>query len=330
MRDKITIEINKQLSPEELQTLVSAELREYEDAKNEMGDVATAFGGSLASSQTESHENESPAIYLQVGLDQMGTSQETFDYLESALRMFSAGGHDCQVGFRTVDKDVSVNDKLPTIMEREDLETIKRFESQMMEQGLTGRMIFDEGIGSSYSIYEVERANKVIDFVANDIKKLGLSPFEAAIYIHEFCAGFNPTEEKQNHNDSSMVAGVLNTGFVVCAGYASLFKAISDRLGMEGLKVGINNCRLDKGGQGHANNMVSIVDPQYGFNGETFLEDAAWSAAGKRLSSDFGYCLYSMKDIDNVEAILRYDTQCMHPKQEAGITRIPKTIVIRI
>ena len=89
--------------------------------------------------------------------------------------------------------------------------------------------------------------NKRITNIVDFIKQKQFTPFEAMIYIHNYVTSLQYTRG----DASQIIVGALNGQEIVCSGYASIIKAIIDKLNMPGLKcdiIGLNKINEDKTG----------------------------------------------------------------------------------
>jgi arsenate reductase-like glutaredoxin family protein len=127
------------------------------------------------------------------------------------------------------------------------------------------------------------------------------------------------------------LADVIESGNIRCVGFATMYKAIIDELGMPELSAEL--CALfGSGKDGHAVNVVSIKDEKYGIDGE-YMQDACFSAlAVDRDKNDFMYCLYPVDDISrmydenyrvvkNINMLSFYDLEHTHSLRLAKMSK---------
>jgi hypothetical protein len=99
-----------------------------------------------------------------------------------------------------------------------------------------------------------------------------------------------------------VLPAILNSDYIVCSGYASLVKAVVDKLDMPGLKCDFIGCKIVSRHKvnGHCHNIVSIKDPKYDIDG-VYVEDACWDSKreGYEKGYGFGHCLYPVNDVKN-------------------------------
>lgn len=167
------------------------------------------------------------------------------------------------------------------------------------------------------------KANQFIDEVVQDIRKFGLTPYEAMMYIHGALSSMeNKLAAHVAFDDSrpeqyrTLLSYYTENGFV-CVAYADWVKAIVDKLQMPNLTCTIETFRnFGKYGYqdgGHALNKICIEDPAYGICGE-YLEDAYWSAGNQNVPYNFATFLYPLEDFAHVRW-QNQDVQIFHKMQ---------------
>ena len=178
------------------------------------------------------------------------------------------------------------------------------------------KMQFSNG-KEDWNLEQVINANMKIDKYVEEIRRLNLTPFEAMIFIHKIASNFVYNNDKTVTADhSSTLVGVLNGDKIVCQGYATLVKAIVDRLQLKGLSAEINGFQCTKNDNSiyfHANNLIHINDEKYGVNG-VYLEDSCWDCRNDINSQRRGllHCLYPIQDISSI--IKFKDIKTIHVK----------------
>lgn len=134
---------------------------------------------------------------------------------------------------------------------------------------------------------EVLSANNKLYKVAKDIFDLNLSPAEAQLVIHKYASSFFYRPEKEYVENSRTILAVLsdqNSPHIVCGAYASIEKAITDKLiemGFKGLENELCTYKTrepgDKLPSFHCYNLVSICDKKYNLRGK-YVDDATKDA----------------------------------------------------
>ena len=88
-----------------------------------------------------------------------------------------------------------------------------------------------------WNLEQVIDANNELESIVNRIKKLNLSPYEIMVYIHKyltdsFMFGYNTSKKidcsmKRKCEKNRSIIGAIKYRQTLCAGFASLTKAIS-------------------------------------------------------------------------------------------------------
>ena len=186
---------------------------------------------------------------------------------------------------------------------------------------------------TSWDLDYVVKANAEIDRVVDTIKELKLSPYETMVYIHKYLTqnydyGLNYPDYRfegdLENNRSSIVAAIKNKK-TVCVGFASMTKAIIDRLNLSQLKCKYQtvagwNYRFvsiwDAIEHGlpirqrwqpsdlrfsHALSLITIQDPKYNIDG-MYLDDATYDCRTREFPYGRGYTffMYPVEDMFNL------------------------------
>ena len=170
------------------------------------------------------------------------------------------------------------------------------------------RTFSNEGsLSKLFTINDVINANNNIDQIVERIKYLKLTPFETMLYIHTYITRtflYNKEDMRQPHELSRSIVGVYKDNYVVCQGYATLTKAIIDRLDIPELKCsllseGIYDKDLKKKHVGeHAQCLIKISDSKYGVQGY-YIEDSTWDSKNEYspLGRGYSHCLFPVEDM---------------------------------
>ena len=184
----------------------------------------------------------------------------------------------------------------------------KKVDSFLHRQGIKFGF---EDMGKTWSIKEVENANKKIVQTADEINKNNLSPYEKLLMAYmKVTAKEYLLEEKEEHcSDSRSVFGVLNSDKICCVGYSQLLKAIMEQVGDENIKIYENHVACSKDGKVidayHANLIINIKDDKYGIDGFYYLDPTWDSGHGKDLVQDLNYFMVPLSDIDKIKYQIR-------------------------
>lgn len=186
-------------------------------------------------------------------------------------------------------KQFERDERIEYNFENLDLAELFVLNSQLKHLGLDGSIRFNErfeitrysDLKSCFTFEEVYKANFEIDKIVKDIKKMGLSPYETMLYIHWYMEenyiyfsdnnSFYRRVKNKSNRKNSIVDLHLNRK-TNCVGFASMTKAIIDRLNIPQLKCEYITVFVDNGG-GHALNLINIDDPEYDLKGVYFSDN---------------------------------------------------------
>ena len=169
----------------------------------------------------------------------------------------------------------------------------------------------EEQFDNAWNLTDVIKANRSIDNIVFKIKENKLSPFETMIYIHNYITSnfqYTKSTEIESFEKSRVLPSIFSEGKIVCSGYASLVKAIVDKLDDPNLKCGFVACELYHKNPtyslmgAHCHNLIKIKDEKYGING-VYIEDACWDSKRKGFEQGrgFAHCLYPVGDLQNFQ-----------------------------
>ncbi len=170
---------------------------------------------------------------------------------------------------------------------------------------------------NAWTLKDVARANKSIDKIVEYIKLNKFSPFETMVFIHDYIT--STFEYKEGSTESCrVVPGAFKNGDIVCSGYASMVKAIIDKLDNKNLSCNIVGCAIYKGKilshveGGHAHNMIHIRDEKYDIDG-VYMEDACWDSKCKNFAEGrgFAHCLFPVTDLEHFRGATYVPTTSM-------------------
>lgn len=259
-------------------------------------------------------------------------------------------------------KELEENQRIEYNFDTQKLLKLWDLEYELKQLGMTEPLKFNEffqtttysDLKSCWDLEQVIEANNEIDKVVRKIQNLKLSPYETMVYIHKYLTqnygyGYNVSKklDEQNARESeknrSIVAAIKKKK-TICAGYASLTKAIIDRLNMPELKCEyqIATCWAPKENTlvfngGHALAHVTIEDPKYDIKG-SYLNDATWDAKDKKhpYGRGYTYFMYPIMDAQKLSPMFLSDsygsrttirtrdfTREIYPRSEDGSVPIP-------
>ena len=157
----------------------------------------------------------------------------------------------------------------------------------------------EEDLENSWNLHQVITVNKHIDRIVNVIKRKNFSPFETMVFLHKFVTS-NFYYNKGGLEESRILPGIYYNGKIVCSGYASLIKAVIDKLDSPLLKAQVFGCKFfhNTGNHelksSHCQNLIYIKDDKYQIDGY-YIEDATFDSRklfnGPRADGGFAHCL---------------------------------------
>ena len=198
-----------------------------------------------------------------------------------------------------------------------DLVRLCDLNDELKHLGLNGSIKFNEYFGTTkysdlrtcWDLEQVVEANNEIEKIVRKIQSLKLSPYETMVYIHKYLTQnyiykYNVGKisrflnKRKDEKNRSIVAAILNKQ-TICAGYASMIKAIIDRLNIRELTCDFQVAccfKKTKNGKekhdcGHALNLITIEDSKYNIKG-SYLNDATWDAKTKKYPYGRGYTYF--------------------------------------
>ncbi len=185
---------------------------------------------------------------------------------------------------------------------------LSRYEKLAKETNLT----FDYGVGGDpANLEEFKGLVASLNWYRNLIKEANLSPTEKVMFAYDIMKTFSYNESNSSKNDSRAPHRIIETGNIVCAGYANMLKQILK--GMDNIKVGdITVDCFDSDGNhlgGHARNIVELDDSKYNIHG-IYVLDATWDSYQKGLR---GVKKYTALDLYRYFLVAPNDYKLMFP-----------------
>lgn len=113
----------------------------------------------------------------------------------------------------------------------------------------------------------VEKMNEMLQ----DIDKFNFSPLEKIMYVYDIVRDriYNEVAEGEDKHISRNLSSALLGDHIVCVGYAKIFKALLNKLGITCTVVSL--CNKEKTG-GHNRNVIYIKDDKYGVDGVYYFD----------------------------------------------------------
>lgn len=217
--------------------------------------------------------------------------------------------------FRVVLSEPMINKSNDSLIDytytNEEMLAIIELNNDLVSLGMRDQMRIDEfknnisafDFDRCWTLDDVIKANNQIDKLVDKIKEKRLSPFETVVFVHKFIT--QVFEYKQgNMEECRVLPGIIKTRKIVCSGYASMVKAIIDRLNIPELSCDIVGCEIYEKNEsldfegGHCHNLIHIKDKKYSIDG-VYVEDACWDSKTKDLPQGrgFAHCLYPVDDL---------------------------------
>lgn len=283
----------------------------------------------------DSFNNEAEKILNQkilIGIEKEFISEENFAILKSVVETFLSKQIPIQIFFTYID---AYETEIAYVYSKDEINQIIELNNYLIDKGMKEQIVFNEcchGLyfdwGNNYSIEgwglnDVIKANREIDRVVSYIKEKNYSPYEAMVYIHIYITSnfqYNNSSDGERRSSILKIPSILNmersrsiigayNGDIVCAGYATLVKAIVDRLNNPNLKCDIIGCTFYKQKSSlkksyehvgaHSHNLIHITDEEYGIIGH-YMEDACWDSKTPEMPKGKGFArfMYPVSDLE--------------------------------
>ena len=137
-----------------------------------------------------------------------------------------------------------------------------------------------EGNKDPVTIKEYLETIRIIENIAQHIKKYNFSPLEAIIYAYDIVRErvYKYEDEGDNPTKSRDLTSVVLGDRIVCLGFVNVFNAILKRLDVPCEEYLFSVKNKDRG---HAKTIAYIKDDKYGIDGAYFF-DPTWDSNGTR------------------------------------------------
>lgn len=272
---------------------------------------------------------------------------EDFDCLNNAILAKAAEltKQGRKVGFIidgcSAHKEVGDDDRIEYTFDVKHMSELSRLDT-ILRDNLGQELRFNElfkvskysDLKKSWTCAQVLHANSEINKVVNEIKEMKLSPYETMVYIHKYISEnyvyykhYTDSTAKYFIQKADAEASIVSTMLdnkTQCTGFASMTKAIVDRLNIPQLKCKTKTILIRKniGEPGfHCINTIEIDDPKYAIQG-VYLTDSTQTESkeavlfsvyrhldGRRVNVtsqypkkfliDFSYFMYPVSDTSN-------------------------------
>lgn len=232
-------------------------------------------------------------VDVQIDIDEL--NEQTIASLNKFCRNAKKRGQDIRlVAYRGMLERVK-GGRLAYCFNQQELEKIAKVNA-ICQKYFARELVFQGGPSlidiKRWKYSEVVKANNKVYSVAKDIYDLHLSPAETQMVVHKYSSSFFFEYEKGYAEEGRTILSVLSdqsNPAIVCAGFASIEKAVTDKLremGYKGLKNELYACRTicknEKEPEFHCFNIVSIKDKKYDINGK-YVDDSTRDAPSTKM-----------------------------------------------
>ena len=150
-----------------------------------------------------------------------------------------------------------------------------------------------------------------LDYYKSLIEDKNLSPLEKATFGYDIIKSFvyNEVKEDENKSISRNIHSIIESGNIVCVGYARFYAELMKEIGINGYAFG-TAVPIDGENFGHARVLLKIDDPKYGIDG-TYAFDPTWDSARnfvKVIDKDGNEKIRNMNNLEENDTVVRkYD-----------------------
>lgn len=169
-----------------------------------------------------------------------------------------------------------------------------------------------------YKKEEYLKEEEKIDKMIFSIKESNLSPYEKYLAAYNLVKQFKPYKDsKKNKDHARYLRYILNNEYMVCVGYARLFKTFLDKLGIPSIQIGVDiDISYDEGYskeniptrlRGHERLIVKIDDDKWNIHG-IFISDPTWdNSIEYDLYNNSAITFDKKKEARRLERLTEYD-----------------------
>ena len=143
-----------------------------------------------------------------------------------------------------------------------------------------------EGNDNYVSLLDCYKTINAIKKQAEDIKKLGLSPMETVMYAYDQVRNriYTFEDKDESYHKSRDLTEVMFGDKIVCLGYANVFRALLNYIGIKNDVVFLKD--MDFPENGHARNVAYIKDDKYGIDGVYYF-DPTWDSKTEEENNEY-------------------------------------------
>ena len=180
------------------------------------------------------------------------------------------------------------NDKnlIIDISEATDTNIIKKYKQlQELEKNTKCHFQYKYDIYATSSIKDIFNAIQFVEEKAQIVKQSNLSPVESLMFIYDMIRDREYTKEKEEEgvDVSRNITRVLTSSSIVCAGFANLFSAIANKVGIYTENIIWKN--MDTYKDVHVSNISYINDDKYDIHGIIEIDVTKGSRKSKENNS---------------------------------------------
>ena len=183
-----------------------------------------------------------------------------------------------------------------------DIEAIKN-----IYKGYTNLYVFPEG---GMEPIPIDDTKNNIDSFVQAVKAMKLSPLETAIFVYDYIREktYKHEQEGSSYALSRDTYQAINNDDIVCMGYANIYSAILNKLGIKCETITLNGINEEEAG--HARNLLKIDDDKYNVHG-LFISDPTFDSRDKNDRTKwlyrYAHFMKKRKDFINVDRINSLD-----------------------
>lgn len=139
-----------------------------------------------------------------------------------------------------------------------------------------------------YSYEEYLEEESILNSMLEELNSNICTPFEKYVWVYNIVKNFKQYKEEGENEDKHLsrnIKHILKNDYIVCVGYAKLFKELLDKVGIEAQIYNTSfDTSYDNGFtledkplnfEGHSRLLVNLVDPKYNIDG-FYISDPTW------------------------------------------------------
>ena len=151
-----------------------------------------------------------------------------------------------------------------------DMDHLKKFES-------LGNIEIDYNATTKSNIDQFIQMRANLDYFVSLINQNDLSPMEKVCYAYDLIKSYVYRENEENRETARYIHNIIDTGDIVCVGYATFLAELLKEVGIDAHAIGTVVPLGDGKDAGHERNIIEIHDDKYGVDG-MFALDCTWDS----------------------------------------------------